>query len=198
LLSLILAFSMLIGVSVPQQPMSLRLSSPEYLFQRGHVRLSRTDAVPNTEGHAGVFPEQPAEAIEDQEATLEKNLVHGVRFFPHATYRCTLIDVEILRLSDQTEFRVPYFGLPEFSLSDRDLEQDTTTVNVRPGGVFRIVALDREGKSIPRKKLTFMTTGMTISIKTDKNGEIIFLGNPTQYHIALPDENMTRVLIAAL
>ncbi len=100
-----------------------------------------------------------------------------------------LVDLQVVRLRDQKQFRVPSYVLPQFTLRESDLERGAAEINVRPGGVFKIVALDEERRPIPRKKLHFTSTTMSSEITTDDNGEFIFLGNPTQYHFELTSES---------
>ena len=168
-----------------QEVNTLRLSSSDYLFQRGVIRLYRVDATAETRTESFAARTDMSDP-EDQAHSLEQNTVYGLRLSLFGTYRCIFSNLEVLRLSDQKQFGIPFFTLPEFTLTEQDVQGDSATIHIMPGRVSKIVALDKQKKPIPWKKLIFTTTSMAITRTTDENGEILFLGNPTEFLIEFP------------
>ena len=57
-----------------------------------------------------------------------------------------------------------------------------------PEGVFQVKAFDRRRRLLGGQQLVFYGDRITARITTDEHGAIVFLGNPTMYHIDIGPE----------
>lgn len=179
----------------------LSLSSPDYLFRRGRVVLFRSGSLgETTERGENRLPSVETGAFEASETSLEDNIVRGLQLSGPGRFRCEVRDLELLRVRDQKHFHVRYFVLPEFALAEVDFQKGSAEINVNAQGIFKLVVLDQDRQPIPRKKVQFHNTMISSDIAADENGELIFLGNPTEYHFELGAErdNLFGLLIMPL
>ncbi len=167
----------------------LRLSSPDYSFRAGRVVVFRLDDFSRT-GHPAEGGPSSSEVRgpQVQEGSLWDNAISGVELSDPGRYRCVLANLEVVRLRDKKDFHVPSFVLPEFNLGELALEKGMAEINVTARGIFKVVALGKDQRPIPRRRVQLTSTAMCSEVTTDDNGEFIFLGNPTQYLFELPPE----------
>ncbi len=170
----------------------VKLASREYAFHHARAVIFASEPVSevSTSYVSELLSKPPAEPRAEW-LSLEDNWIRGVKVAKPGKFMLILSALEVERLADGRKFRVPLFAHGEFSLTESDLKKGAGEIDVNPGGIFKIVALDKQQRPIANKHVLFSAPAAMIfsaGATTDDKGEFIFLGNPTHYIFSLGTE----------
>jgi len=158
------------------QEVKLSFQSSEYLFQRGSVVLVRVDPLE--------FPDQ---AREVRPVQLLNGRVEKVTIPGPGRFIAVLENVQTVRLRDNKQFEVARIIIKGFEITEENLKPGSVEVSITARGEFRVIAVDQYGKAVPDLAVLVNNTSTTFKLKTNKEGEVILLGNPDDYHIEIID-----------
>src|SRR5262245_15630296 len=155
-------FMLLVGNNTPQE-MKLKFSSTEYRFRNGSATLFRKEA-------------QDVITVSLANGNSEKVAVSTPGFFT-----VILHNVEVLRIRDNKQFQVTHHLVREFEITEQNLKRGWVEIPIKARGAYRVIALDRNEKPVQGATRYFFNADEGIELKTNSEGEIIFLGSLNDY-----------------
>jgi hypothetical protein len=191
MLWLVLLFIHFVGNNAPQE-MKLKLSSTEYYFLSGSIILFRLESRPD---RLATY-----EKIQDvNEVSLANGYSEKVMVSGPGLFAITIGNLEVERVQDNKQFKVTHFFVRDFEITEQNLRSGLVEIPIKARGAYRVIALDRNEKPVPGATMYLYNTNEAIQLKTNSEGELIFLGSPDDYNMkVLPEGSSIRWKILPL
>lgn len=182
--------------------MNLKFSLRQYGIESGNIAILRSETL-SPPGNQLFLPNGQIVPLPDTDfkakpLSILKGWVSNVAFSEPGSFTALLTDMVVLRLSDQRKFHILQFTIREFKLTESDLKRGAAEIQIEPGGIFRVVVRDKTGTPLPAKMVSFSQVEVgrpiTVQVKSNREGEIIMLGRPADFHVSALGEGETLTL----
>jgi hypothetical protein len=152
--------------------MKITLHSQTFVFVRGQAWLLPAD-VDKAVNSSFDIEDETSDELRDGVITIRENKSEG-------EFWLILSGVLVQRKADRLQARLAQFVCPEpVCITPADLAIGTLEVTVRLQGLFSVKLVDREHQARPLQSMRMAVGNVSMTIKADENGEIIFLGDLT-------------------
>ena len=162
----------------------IKVSSPDYLFQTGRIGLIRLDDFKGRFKRTSTWQKPTLGSVEFSFVSIVNSCAEGVKLSVPGSFLAIFTDLELIRLRDSRQFRVPRF-LHDLTISQTDLDKRTYEINLGPMPLLRVLVLDEAGR--PKRDRTVSCSGKSgeFHLTTDEKGEIFLLGSSDEYTLEL-------------
>jgi len=167
-------------------------SNGSYRIRQAHITLFRSDA----SSHIKSLPNETKRLLYANEASIKQYLGYAeakiadglseILLSDNGVFRAMLTDIVIVRSSDGSEFKVPCYVASDFSITKEDIRARHFKIEINEP-LVKVFVVDQEERVVTERlelgfeKPTDGPTKMTFEVQTDRNGELIFLGDPLKY-----------------